>query len=175
MMEKETGNPLFSAALFARGKAMANYPQELAQDAMRQSYTSHMTGLWLLPARPLRLSTNEWMTCLKTVECRSTLWTVTPLTYWECWDSLFPSVLFVTQLMVLRCGSWWQLMEEGHEIVLRQDTESPGGYIFACSGWKCLYIYIYIKEKLWFFEFSIVDIIDLYLQVQLSDSPAHLI
>ena len=28
-----------------RGKAMANYPQELAQDAVCQSYTGHMTGL----------------------------------------------------------------------------------------------------------------------------------
>ena len=44
-----------------RGKAMANYPQELAQDAACQSHTGHMTGLWFLPARPLRLNTNEWM------------------------------------------------------------------------------------------------------------------
>ena len=42
-----------------RGKAMANYPQELAQDAVCQSHTGHMTGLWFLPARPLRLHTNE--------------------------------------------------------------------------------------------------------------------
>ena len=40
---------------------MANYPQELAQDAVCQSDTGHMTGLWFLPARPLRLNTNEWM------------------------------------------------------------------------------------------------------------------
>jgi hypothetical protein len=40
---------------------MANYPQVLAQDAVRQSHTGHMTGLWFLPARPLRLNTNEWM------------------------------------------------------------------------------------------------------------------
>ena len=44
-----------------RGKAMANYPQELAQDAVCQSHTGHMTGLWFLPTRPLRLNTNEWM------------------------------------------------------------------------------------------------------------------
>ena len=42
-----------------RGKAMANYPQALAQDAVRQSHTGHVTGLWFLPARPLRLNTNE--------------------------------------------------------------------------------------------------------------------
>ena len=42
-----------------RGKAMANYPQELAQDAVFQNHTGHMTGLWFLPARPLRLNTNE--------------------------------------------------------------------------------------------------------------------
>ena len=41
--------------------AMANYPQELAQDAVCQSHTGHMTGLWCLPIRPLRLNTNEWM------------------------------------------------------------------------------------------------------------------
>ena len=38
---------------------MANNPQELAQDAVCQSHTGHMTGLWFLPARPLRLNTNE--------------------------------------------------------------------------------------------------------------------
>ena len=38
---------------------MANYPQELAQDAVCQSHTGHMTGLWFLPTRPLRLNTNE--------------------------------------------------------------------------------------------------------------------
>ena len=42
-----------------RGKAMANYPQELAEDAECQSHTSHMTGLWFLPTGPLRLNTNE--------------------------------------------------------------------------------------------------------------------
>ena len=41
------------------GKAMANYPQELAQYAVYQSHTGHMTGLWFLPTRPLRLNTSE--------------------------------------------------------------------------------------------------------------------
>ena len=41
------------------GKAMANYLQALAQDAVCQSHTGHMTGLWFLPTRPLRLNTNE--------------------------------------------------------------------------------------------------------------------
>ena len=40
---------------------MANYPQELAKDAVCQSHTGHMTGLWFLPTRPLRLNTNERM------------------------------------------------------------------------------------------------------------------
>ena len=40
---------------------MANYPQELSQDAVCQSHTGHITGLWFLPARPIRLNTNEWM------------------------------------------------------------------------------------------------------------------
>ena len=38
---------------------MANYPQELVQDAVYQSHTGHMTGLWFLPARPLMLNTND--------------------------------------------------------------------------------------------------------------------
>ena len=41
------------------GKAMAIYPQELAQDAVCQGHTGHMTVLWFLPTRPLRLNTNE--------------------------------------------------------------------------------------------------------------------
>ena len=40
---------------------MANYPQELAQDAVCHSHTGHMTGLWFLPTRPLRLNANKWM------------------------------------------------------------------------------------------------------------------
>ena len=44
---------------------MANYPQELAQDAVCQSHTGHMTGLWFLPTRPLRLNTNEGMNELR--------------------------------------------------------------------------------------------------------------
>ena len=40
---------------------MATYPQELAHDAVCQSHTGHMTGLWFLPTRPLRLNTNERM------------------------------------------------------------------------------------------------------------------
>jgi len=44
---------------FNTGIAMANYPQKFAQDAVCQSHTGHMTGLWFLPARPLRLNTNE--------------------------------------------------------------------------------------------------------------------
>ena len=40
---------------------MENYPHELAQDAVCQSHTGHMTGLWFLPTQPLRLNTNEWM------------------------------------------------------------------------------------------------------------------
>jgi len=29
---------------------MANYPQELAQDAVYQNLTGQMTGLWFLPS-----------------------------------------------------------------------------------------------------------------------------
>ena len=43
------------------GKQWQTIPQELAQDAVCQSHTGHMTGLWFLPTRPLRLNTNEWM------------------------------------------------------------------------------------------------------------------
>ena len=41
------------------GKQWQIYLQELAQDAVCQSHTGHMTGLWFLPTRPLRLNTNE--------------------------------------------------------------------------------------------------------------------
>jgi len=40
---------------------MANYPKELAQDAVCQSHTGHMIGLWSYQARPSRLNTNEGM------------------------------------------------------------------------------------------------------------------
>ena len=40
---------------------MANYPQDLAQYAVCQSHTGHMTELRFLPTQPLRLNTNEWM------------------------------------------------------------------------------------------------------------------
>jgi len=33
---------------------MENYPQELAQDAVCQSHTGHMTGLWFLPSRAFK-------------------------------------------------------------------------------------------------------------------------
>ena len=33
--------------------------KELVQDAVCQSHTGHMTGLWFLPTRPLRLNTDE--------------------------------------------------------------------------------------------------------------------
>jgi len=39
------------------GKQWQTTPQELAQDAMCQSHTGHMTRLWFLPTRPLRLNT----------------------------------------------------------------------------------------------------------------------
>ena len=53
---------------------MANYPQELAQDAVCQSHTGHMTGLWFLPTRPLRLNTNEWMNCIGLMAFWTLLW-----------------------------------------------------------------------------------------------------
>ena len=41
------------------GESNGKLPQELAQDAVCQSRIGHMTGLWFLPARPLRLNTNK--------------------------------------------------------------------------------------------------------------------
>jgi len=40
---------------------MAINPQKLALDAVCQSHTGHMNGLWFLPARPLRPNNNLWM------------------------------------------------------------------------------------------------------------------
>ena len=37
---------------------MANYPQELAQDAAYQSHTGRLTGFWFLPKLALWLNTN---------------------------------------------------------------------------------------------------------------------
>ena len=66
---------------------MANYPQELVEDAVCQSHTGHMSGLWFLPspARPSRLNTNEWM---KSVWLWS--WPLTSIKHcgWE-WVDLF--------------------------------------------------------------------------------------
>ena len=53
---------------------MANYPQELAQDAVCQSHTGHMTGLWFLPARPLRLNINKIKLFLENRAVREIVW-----------------------------------------------------------------------------------------------------
>jgi len=41
------------------GKAMANYPYELAQDPVYQSHTSHLTELWSLPRLAQGLNNNN--------------------------------------------------------------------------------------------------------------------
>jgi hypothetical protein len=51
---------------------MANYPQELAQDAVCQSHTGHMTGLWFLPTWPLKAE-YEWMNDYLKLINRSTI------------------------------------------------------------------------------------------------------
>jgi hypothetical protein len=44
-----------------RGKAMATYPYELAQDAACQSHTGRLTGFWFLLKRPKGwILMNEW-------------------------------------------------------------------------------------------------------------------
>jgi hypothetical protein len=50
---------LLFSDIYKTGKALANYPQALAQDAVCHSHTGHMTGLWFLSVRPLMLNTNE--------------------------------------------------------------------------------------------------------------------
>jgi hypothetical protein len=42
-------NNILKHLLIDWGKAMANYPYELAQDAAYQSHTGRLTGLWFLP------------------------------------------------------------------------------------------------------------------------------
>ena len=42
-----------------RGKAMASYPKELAQDAAYQSHTSRLTEVWSLPRLAQGLNTNN--------------------------------------------------------------------------------------------------------------------
>jgi len=46
----KTQRGLLILYIYISGKAMANYSQELAQDAVCQSHTGHMTGLWFLPS-----------------------------------------------------------------------------------------------------------------------------
>ena len=41
------------------GESNGTLPPRTCQDAVCQSHTGHMTGLWFLPARPLRLNTDE--------------------------------------------------------------------------------------------------------------------
>ena len=38
---------------------MANYPSELAQDAVYQSHTGCLTGLWFMPRLTERLTSNN--------------------------------------------------------------------------------------------------------------------
>jgi hypothetical protein len=44
-----------------QGKAMANYPLEIAQNAACQSHTGRLTGLWFLPkpAQGLNINVTE--------------------------------------------------------------------------------------------------------------------
>jgi len=51
-----------SGNVYTQGKAMANYPLELAQDAAYQSHTSHVTGLWFLPKLAQGLNTTTTTT-----------------------------------------------------------------------------------------------------------------
>jgi hypothetical protein len=41
------------------GKAMANYPYKLAQDAAYHSHTSRLIGLWFLPKLAQELNINN--------------------------------------------------------------------------------------------------------------------
>ena len=41
------------------GKQWQTTPKNLPRNAVCQSHNGHMTGLWFLPTRPLRLNTNE--------------------------------------------------------------------------------------------------------------------
>ena len=81
-----------------RGKAMANYPQELAQDAVCQSHTGHMTGLWFLPTRPLRLNSNEWT--VKGSLMMDPLWSET------CWITFKYFIILIVSTYYILCISW---------------------------------------------------------------------
>ena len=112
------------------GKAMANYPQELAQDAVCQSHTGHMTGLWFLPTRSLRLITNECMNitllcCVPNLKLlkgaeHCTLLTAFLLPYCKC---------------VLICGRF--------EFIIKKRANFRfvcALYLTACfASWNCMY------------------------------------
>jgi len=40
---------------------MANYPKKLPRMQCAEGHIGSITGLWLLPDRPLGLNTNEWI------------------------------------------------------------------------------------------------------------------
>ena len=55
------------------GKQWKITTKNLLRMQCARSHTGHMTGLWFLPTRPLRLNTNEWMNTHKMGTIRGSL------------------------------------------------------------------------------------------------------
>jgi len=115
---------------------MANYPQDLAQDAMCHSRTGHMTVLWFLPTRPVRLNTNEWMINSNAHSNRQFLATAVI----HCLP--LPSLLFVGAFAKLRKATISFVMSVG---LCAWNSSAPTGRIFMKTD---TWVNLSIKSKL---------------------------
>ena len=104
-----------------RGKAMANYPQELAQDSVCQSHTGHMTGLWFLPTRPLRLNTNEWMNEWIYIYIYIHFILSSKIMYFNAWEwsVQLKHVACIDKNYATRCDWQQDIRQCSHEIIQR--------------------------------------------------------
>ena len=90
------------------GESNGKLPPRIAQDAVCQSHTDHMTGLWFLPARPLRLNTNEWWMKVRTrLVSDDMLCTVNCLELkWNVWEEVHTALNMATWVSET---CWWPL------------------------------------------------------------------
>ena len=77
-----------------RAKQWQTIPKNLPK-MQCQSHTGHMTGFWLLPTRPLRLNTNEWLDESGTLEFFKT----------HAYAVLAMKTVYLLKLFTLKYGS----------------------------------------------------------------------
>jgi len=84
------------------GKQWQTTPKNLPRMQCARSHTGHMTGLWFLPARPLRLNTNEWMKSICTDKA-------TPSNYSVLQNATKSATL--TEKSILLLEKWMAILE----------------------------------------------------------------